>query len=299
MEWVPNYSAAREGDSRRHRHPGAQGPIFPFVASRPGRGRDEALDSARGRTDGSAELQRNLPIAPLAYLQGALQNPELDVERLVLLLHNRSTTPSLLMTVGRDRRWTRSYDVKKGLVHHPRTPVTLARSFLPQLYWKDLAEITEASRLQPGVRRQAEEVLKRRLPELTQGERVSLARRASRGVVSALSESSEARVLKALLGNVRLMEHDALRIASSSMAPRDVLVNMAEHPAWGDRYSVQLSLACNPRTPVPVALRVMEALPPPDLRKLSQDPRVPRIVRVGADRRLEAGSSPTRSSRRG
>jgi len=203
------------------------------------------------------------------------------------------------MTVGRDRKWTRSYEVKKGLVHHPRTPVSLARSFLPHLYWKDLADITEASRIQPGVRRQAEEVLKKRLPELSEGERVSLARRASRGVIAALRESTESRVLKALLGNVRLMEHEALRIASNPTSPRDVLASLAEHPAWGDRYSVRVSLVGNPRTPVPVALRLMEALPPSDLRRLSQDARVPRIVRVGADRRLEAAASVVRRGRRG
>lgn len=269
------------------------------MASRAGKGRDGALDSARGRTDGPAELLRSLPTAPLAYLQGALHNAELDVERVVLVLRNHSATPGLLMTLGRDRRWTRAYEVKKGLVHHPRTPVTLARSFLPHLYWKDLAEIAEAPWIQPGVRRQAEEVLKRRLPELTQGERVSLARRASRGVIAALRESSEARVLKALLSNVRLMEHDALSIASSEKAPRDVLVNLAEHPAWRDRYGVRLSLVSNPRTPVAVALRVMEALPSSDLRRLSQDLRVPKIVRVGADRRLEAGAGPARSRRSG
>ena len=253
----------------------------------------------RGRTDGPAELDRNLSTAPPTYLQGALQNPELDTERVVLLLRNRSTTPSLLMTVGRDRRWTRSYDVKKGLVHHARTPATLARSLLPHLYWKDLADITEAARVQPGVRRQAEEVLKRRLPEMTQGERVALARRARRGVVAALRDSSEARVLKALLGNVQLMEHDVLRIAASPTAPRDVLTSLAEHPTWGDRHGIRVSLVSNPRTPVPVALRLMEGLPEPELRMLCLDSRVPRIIRVGAGRRLESGSTHVRSGRRG
>ncbi len=270
------------------------------MASRPARGRrDGALDSARGRADGLSDLRRNLATAPAPYLQGALDNPDLAEDEVVLLLRNRGATPSLLTRVGRDRRWARCYGIRKGLVHHPKTPLSLARSLLPHLYWKDLADATEDPKVQPGVRRQAEEVLKRRVEELTQGERITLARRASRGVIAALRESGEARVLKALLGNTRLVEHDALSIASSALAPREVLALLADHPAWGARYSVRLALLGNPRTPVPAALRVMEGLPLQDLERVAGDAGVPKIVRVGADRRLQARSSSARSGRRG
>jgi hypothetical protein len=269
------------------------------MASRPARPRREGpLDSVRGRTDDPADLRQRLKTAPLSYLQGAIENPSLSEEEVVLLLKNRSAA-SVLVRVGRDRRWTKSYEVKKALVHHPKTPATLARSFLPHLYWKDLADAAEDPRVPPAVRKQAEEVLKRRLEELTQGERITLARRASRGVIGALAESSEPRVLKALLGNVRMMEHDALRIASNALAPRDVLRVLADHPAWGLRYTVRLSLIRNSRTPVPVALRLMEGLPHQDLLQLSRDGSVPKIVRVGADRRLGDRALPARSGRRG
>lgn len=133
---------------------------------------------------------------------------------MLILLGNRAATPTLLVRVGRDPRWTRCYEVKKGLVRHARTPPTMARSFLPHLYWRDLADIAEDARIQPSVRHQAEEVLRSRLDELTQGERVTLARRATRGVIAALRDSSEPLVLEALLGNGRLVEQDAVVMAS-------------------------------------------------------------------------------------
>ena len=169
-----------------------------------------------------------------------------------------------------------------------RTPISLARACLPHLYWKDLADIAEDARIAPAVRRQAEEVLKGRLGEMTQGERITLARRASRGVIAALRETAEARVLRALLGNTRLREQDVTQIAQNQNAPREVLALLADHPAWGGQYGIRLSLLANPRTPVPVALRLMEGLAPQDLQRLARDARVPKIVRVGADRCLEA-----------
>jgi hypothetical protein len=193
----------------------------------------------------------------------------------------------------------RGYEAKKALARHPRTPLTLARSLLPQFYWKDLADVAEDPRMPPSVRRQAEEILSHRLDEMTQGERISLARRASRGVISALRDSADARVLQALLGNVRLLEHDAVRIASSACAPREALSGLADHPAWGERYAVRLSLIRNPRTPVAAALRLIGRLPRQDLLRLARDGQVPKIVRVGADRRLDSAAAAERSSRRG
>lgn len=270
------------------------------MANRPARGRkDSGLDAARGRSDGAAELRRLLPSAPTPYLAGALDNPELQLEEVLLVLGNPGATPAVLLRVGRERRWTRSYDVKKAIVRHPRTPLTLARSLLPHFFWRDLADVAEDPRMPPSVRRQSEEVLKNRLDELTQGERVALARRAGRGVISALRESPEARVLVALLGNVRFLELDAVRIASSPRSPREILSGLADHPSWGARYAVRISLLRNPRTPVPAALRLIGGLPTEDLDRLSRDAGVPKIVRVGAARHLEAESSRERRTRRG
>jgi hypothetical protein len=54
---------------------------------------------------------------------------------------------------------------------------------------------------------------------------------------------------------------------------------------------VRLALLSNPRTPVPVALQLVEKLSLRDLRQLIKDDKVPTIVRVGADRRLDRAST--------
>lgn len=225
---------------------------------------------------------------------GALDNPELNDEHLSLLLRNPSVTPAILLRVGCDRRFGRANEVKRALVRHPKVPVSLARSVLPHLYWRDLAELADDPKVVPGVRHRAEEVLKKHVEAMALGEKVSLARRATRRVIATLIESDQAPVLHALLGNGRLVEADALSLASSAEIPREVLASIADHPAWGRRYEVRWSLVSNPRTPVAAALRLVATLSKEDLERLVRDQKVPRIVRVGADRQLASRFSAPR-----
>ncbi len=125
------------------------------------------------------------------------------------------------------------------------------------------------------------------MAELAVGERIGLARIASRGVVQVLRHSAEEPVLVALLGNTRMVELDAVTIASSPQAPPGALRRLAAHPTWAARHAVRMALVTNPRTPVAVSLGLVRRLSRQDLRRLAKDVRAPKIVRIGADRRLE------------
>jgi hypothetical protein len=245
------------------------------------------LDAAAGRTASPEWLRRHLGTAPTAYLEGALQNPVLTERELALLLRNPRLRPEHLGRLGRQRRWTRFYEIRKALVRHPCTPLAVSRSLLPHLFWKDLADVSWDAQAHPVVRRHSEAILRGRLDELAVGERVTLARRATRGLIDSLVESADVRVLQSLLSNSRLVEPDAVRIASQEPTPRSLLDYMARHPRWGVRREVRLALLRNPRTPVPAALYLIARLPLRDLQRLAGDGKVPKIVRIGADRRAQ------------
>lgn len=205
-----------------------------------------------------------------------------------ILLKNPRATAALLVRISRIVRWTRVYEVKRGLVRHARSPLPLARRFLPHLLWLDLADAAADTRLSPVVRRHAEEALKKRLLDMAEGEIVALARRASPGVVAELIRSRSPRVLSALLGNPRVRERDVLQIASGDHAPKETLRRLVHHPEWGRSRSVRVALLRNARTPVADALHLLAGLPPPDLERVVSDEDVPRIVQIGAGRRLAA-----------
>ena len=250
-----------------------------------------------GASATAAELTARLATAPPPFLRGAIENPGFGEDHLGLLLRNRGAPADLLREVAANRRWTRAYDVKKGLALHPRTPAVVARGLLDHLYWRELSAVAADTKIHPTVRRRAEELLRVRLDQLTVGERIALARRSSRGLVSALRERGEPRVLEALLGNPRLVEGDAVCIARAEGVPSEVLARLAEHPAWGCRQAVRRALLKNPRTPVHASMRLLKSLPRQELQKVRRDQEVPKVVRVAAERSLDGGHAepPSRS----
>lgn len=214
-------------------------------------------------------------------------DPALTRDGLLTRLRDRNAPGALLERVAGDRRFTRHAEIRRALVLHPHTPLARARTLVAHLGWRDLVEVASDPRVHPVIRRSAESYLEARIGEMTLGERVALARRASRPIVALLAASEDEGVLRALLGNPFMVERLVVNIASSSTAPA-LLRDLAAHVKWSTRRAVRLAVAENPRAPVATALRSVESLDPRDLRRLSRDGRVPTIVRIAAARRLQA-----------
>jgi hypothetical protein len=239
-----------------------------------------------GRTDDAAALRLALKTAPPDYLRGAVDNPALGHEELAILLENRGASPDVLTRIGRTRTWIRSRDLKRALVSHPKTPATLSRSLLPHLFWRELAAVAALATVPPLVRREAEKLVRLRLPELSVGERVALARVAGRGLLAVLGEDGEGAVLRALAGNPRATEGEIGRIVARAGTPPELLAWLAEGSAWSQRGAIRLALVRHPRTPHAAALRLVGKLTRPQLREIAEDDASPRLVRVAASRRL-------------
>ena len=218
-------------------------------------------------------------------------------EELVILLRSRATTAAIVARIGRNRSWMRSREVKLAFVANPRAPQVLARQFLPHLGWRDLAELTVNLGVAPVLRREAEKLLKTRLPELSRGEKVALARRGSRGIVELLREEPDALVLRAVAGNPRATEADFERILARAETPAEFLSWLAEMSSWGQRRAVRLALIRHPRTPGPAALRLTLGLSQRDIETLGRDVSAPRLVRVAAERHIAAMGASFRGPR--
>jgi hypothetical protein len=256
-----------------------------------------SLDCERGKNDDRSQLRLHLAGAPGDYLEGALDNPDVSPEELAILLRNRRTTAAILTRVGGNRSWMRSREIKLALVSNPRVPQVLARRFLPHLYWRDLAELAANPRVSPVLRREVEKLLKTRLPELSMGEKVALARRGSRGIVEMLRDETDALVLRAVAGNPRTTEADLACILARLGVPADFLGWLADQSSWGQRRVVRLALVRHPRTPPSSALRLTQTLSRRDIDDLRRDVAVPRLVRFAAERHLAAVGAGSGGSR--
>lgn len=245
-----------------------------------------------GATDGPETLRLRLPSAPPPYLTAAADNPLLGPEEMLLLLRNRQAPGELLRRIAGEVRWTALREVRGLLAQHPRSPIAVARRFLPHLAWVELADAARDIRVSPAVRRDAERLLTVRLPELAVGERIALARRASRRVIAALRSDTEVGVLRALLENPLLTEADAVWLAGSPTTPGQVLDRISRHARFGLRPAVRRGILRNAAAPVPTALRLVACSPRADLPALARDEAAPTLVRVAARRRL-SGTSPS------
>jgi len=248
--------------------------------------RDERTE---GRNATTEELERSLAGASAEFLAGALENPRFRASFFVLLLRNRRTPESCLRDLAKRREWTRRYETKRLLAMHGNTPPVVARTFLPHLFWRDLAAVADDLRIHPTVRRHGEALLRVRVAEMSLGERISLARQATRGLISALTHSAESAVVEALLGNPRWVEGDAVRLARSEGTPPPALERLARHPTWSRRQAVRLALCRNPATPPAAGLALLRGMHAPDLRRLARGGGAPRWIEIAAARALSDG----------
>ena len=178
-------------------------------------------------------------------LTEAASNPELS-EDLALVLLKRSDLPSQAIDqLSRNSGLMKSRKVKLGVVEHPRTPRHISIPMVRNLFTFDLMHVALTPVVPADIKIAAEESLINRLERLSQGERLSLARRASGGVAAELLLDPEPRVIHAALENSRLTEAaviksaDAPRCACSSDHSRLPSFQMVGGPRGPDRAVTQ------------------------------------------------------------
>jgi hypothetical protein len=112
--------------------------------------------------------------------------------------------------------------------------------------------------------------------------RLKLARGASRVMRGVLLRDSNVQVsLTALLSN-NLSDQEVEHTAASRAVAVEVLEAIYKKRDWISRYNVARCLIFNPRTPLPIAIRLVPRLAVRDLRELGRDKNVPDAVRSTA-----------------
>jgi hypothetical protein len=171
------------------------------------------------------------------------------------------------------------------LLRHRACPRPFAWDALPRLGWNDLLGVVRDPRTAPPIRQQAERKLRDRLPRLTLGERVSLARLAPRGLIPAFADESAPECVQALLDNPSFTAVDAVRFVVSGRSGECVLA-VVRHPRWGRLIDVALAGCRSRLLPLGVALGLVAALSDHDLTAVSQAPDVRTPVRAAAEELL-------------
>lgn len=109
-----------------------------------------------------------------------------------------------------------------------------------------------------------------RIRELDVPQRIQLASKADRAERVILSRDTMAPVLLNLLSNPQLDSENVLTIAKSPYATPDILQRIASDRRWLANADIRIALVRNPKTPTPIAQRLLETLPLNELRTLAK-----------------------------
>lgn len=112
--------------------------------------------------------------------------------------------------------------------------------------------------------------------------RLKLSRGAGRSLRSILLRDNNVQVALSTLLNNSLTEQEIEQTANSRAVAEEVLEAIAKKREWISRYKVAKSLVQNPKTPLPIALRLVPRMSVRDLRDLGRDKNIPDAVRSTA-----------------
>ncbi|BCW93488.1 MAG: hypothetical protein ACOY7U_06535 [Acidobacteriota bacterium] len=211
---------------------------------------------------------------------------ELDDElEIVRALRSPYCTGAFVEAVAGSAWATSRRRVMVALVRHPRCPRAFAWRALPLLGWHDLLEVLGDPRTPMPVRQQAQGKLVERLPTLTVGEKVSLARQAPPPVLIHLLGEEDTRVIAALLDNPKFAQNHCVRLTAETGSSR-VLAQILRHHRWGQVASVRKAALANPAMPVALAVAVLVSLSDDELLSFSNSREFPARVRNLAQQAL-------------
>jgi hypothetical protein len=253
-------------------------------------------DSTAARTSSDA-IDTSLPGAVRStsheVLAEAASDPALTEDLALVLLRQSDLSSQVLDRLSRNPGVMKSRKVKLALVEHPRTPRHISIPMVRHLFTFDLMRVALTPVVPADIKLAAEESLINRLERLAQGERLSLARRASGRVAAVLLLDAESRVIHAALENSRLTESAVIKALMRRNAPEEFVSAVCHHSKWSPRREVRIALLRNGKTPLSRALKFSRSLPPAVVREILHGSHLPAATKkcLSKDVAERSGSS--------
>src|SRR5262249_24356432 len=185
------------------------------------------------------------------------------------MLERKDLPGEVLEEVGKRKALLKSYRVKRALAFHVRTPRIIGLRLLRDLYLMDLVQVTLLPSVNAELKRNAEEQVLARLPQLPLGQKITLGRRGPARVAGALLAEGHAQILPVVLDNPNLTEAQILRVLAHQKVPPAVTQGIAAHRKWAHVYNVRLALLRNASSSLSTILAYLPHLTVSDLRELA------------------------------
>jgi hypothetical protein len=226
-------------------------------------------------------------------LLALLKNPALLETDVGVLLARKNLPAAVIEEICKRREWLKTYALKKALACHPHTPRLVSLRLLRELYLMDLVQIALLPGVSAELKRNAEDQLITRLPQLPLGQKITLGRRGPTRVAGLLLAEGHPLVVSVALDNSHLMAAQILKVLAREGVSESVVHAIAQHRKWSCDYNVRLALVRNPATTLATSLSYLPELTVSDLHELAAPGIVPHPLRnyleAETQRRIRAG----------
>lgn len=118
-------------------------------------------------------------------------------------------------------------------------------------------------------------------------EKLDFARKCPKEARIILIRDANKLVQMAVITSPKMTDSEVLAIANNRQVNEDVLRFIADHREWMKNYQVKAALVNNPKTPLPLALKLISALNQKDLSLIAKSKAVPRALVIAAQRRIK------------
>ena len=152
-----------------------------------------------------------------------------------------------------------------------------------------LTEVMRAQDERSGVDDEEEagaESFLKTLQKLKMIEKMRLATTGDREVRNYLIRDPSRLVQLAVISNPRISDTEVVAIANSKSVEEEVLRRIANSREWMKIYQVRSALTKNPKTPLPIALKMVQTLMAQDLKLIARSKTVPIAIAQAAQRQL-------------
>jgi hypothetical protein len=130
------------------------------------------------------------------------------------------------------------------------------------------------------------EALLQMIQKMTMIQKLRFAMRCNKEGRSLLIRDPNRAVQLAIVSNPRITDSEVAIIAWSKTSDEEVLRRISENREWIRHYQVRLGLARNPKSPMPIATRLLPTLKPEDLLQIAKSKEVPALIAQSARRQI-------------
>jgi hypothetical protein len=184
------------------------------------------------------------------------------------LLTRRDLPGNVIEAISKNPSVAKQRKVNFAIASHPRAPRHVSLSLTRHLYTFELVKFALLPAVPADVKVGVDEAIIARLQQISEGERLTLAKQASGRVAGVLLLDAQKRVAAAALNNPKMTESILIKALARREIPAHTIHMLCGDPKWSLRRDIRLALLRNEYTPLAAAIQFVQGFPLPLVREV-------------------------------